>query len=219
MAAKKTKSKNNKVPSIVVMWKIDFDIAMLIYQRFTAIGMGDEEVSFLMGKPNTYVFNLINPAKKDKFKTEQLDILPTILDCGIRDIVPNDAKPKENIKLRAIRRIRPRKIIYEYAVVAPDGTGTKQAPIIKSLNTGDRKKLHPELHALTLQLLAEGHFDEPKNALELYLYYKEKLTAYFRPTDLQKSLATCLRKDKNAPASLIQYNLSARYVYQGNTKG
>lgn len=192
---------------------MDFRIAELVYQRFNAIGLTDEEVSFLLGKRNKYVFDLLDPTEKDKFKTEQLDILPTILNTTIRALVPNDIKPNETIRVKGEKKLSATKIVYEYVIVYVDNTESEPVTIVKKMIKGGRKKIHPEVHRLTLELIDADHFATAKNALELFLFYKEKLTIAFTPADLQKSLSLCLREDGKTPSLKREIN-EARYFYK-----
>lgn len=192
---------------------MDFEIAMLVYKRFTTIGLTDEEVAFLLGKRNKYVFDLLNPTQKDKFKTEQLDILPTIIESTIRNIIPNHIKPDETIKLKAAKKVYASKIVYEYLILHNDNTESNPVTIVKEIKRGERKQIHSQVHHLTLELIQDGYFNEPKNALEIYLYFKKMLTVSFRPSDIQKSLAVCLRNEKGQ-AVLKQDIVNARYVYK-----
>lgn len=188
---------------------MDFEIARSVYNCFSAIGLTDEEVSFLLGKRNTYVFDLLDPTEKDKFKTEQLDILPAILGVGVRKIIPNDIKPDEYITIKGIKKVSDRKIVYEFVI---DG-GAENCVFIKKIISGERKKINPQVHELTLKLIKEGCFLEPKNALELFLKYKAELRMGFTPAELQKSLAVCCRKQGEELPLLKRENENARYVY------
>lgn len=206
-----TKSSKKKLVkgSVVNMSKIDFEIARSVYNRFNAVGFTDGEVSFLLGKRNTYVFDLLDPTEKDKFKTEQLDILPTILGVGIRKIIPNEIKPDENITIKGLKKVSDKKIVYEFVI---DG-GADKGIFTKRIISGERKQINPRVHELMLKLIKEGYFLEPKNALELFLKYKAELGTTFTPADLQKSLAVCCRKQGERLPSLWRKNENARYIY------
>lgn len=214
MTSAKGKIKKPVKSSTVSMSRMDFEIAAQVYRCFTAIGLTDEEVSFLLGKRNKYVFDLLDPTEKDKFKTEQLDILPTILGNKIRDIVPNDIKPNENVNIKALKKVLPTKIVYEYVMVYPDNRESELVTITKKLMKGDRKKLHEQVHDLTLKLIEEGYFLVARNALELFLLYKDRLEVAFSPADLQKSLAVLMNKKGNEKPVLFCENMDARYRYR-----
>lgn len=192
---------------------MDFEIAMQVYKHFTAIGLTDEEVSFLLGKRNKYVFDLLDPTEKNKFKTEQLDILPTILGNKIRDIIPNHIKPNENINVKAVKKELPTRVVYGYVIVYPDDTESDLVAITKKVIKGKRRKLNQPVHEFTLQLIQEGHFLESRNALELFLLYKDRLEVPFTPADLQKSLAVVMNKKRQDPPLLECKNEHARYGY------
>jgi len=209
MVPAKSGKKKRVKGSIVSMSKMDFEIARSVYKCFSALGLTDEEVSFLLGKRNTYVFDLLDPTEKDKFKTEQLDILPTILGMGIRKIIPNDIKPDENITIKGLKKVSDKKIVYEFII---DG-GHDKGFFTKKIISGERKQVNRQIHELMLKLIKEGYFLEPKNALELFLHYKSELGTVFTPADLQKSLAVCCRKQGEELPLLKRENENARYVY------
>lgn len=121
------------------MSKIDFEIAWSVYNHFNVIAFADEEVSFLLGKRNSYVFDLLDPTEKDKFKTEQLDILPTILGVSIREIISNDINPDENINIKELKKVLPKKIVYEYII----NDDPEKGIFIKRIISGERKKVNP----------------------------------------------------------------------------
>jgi hypothetical protein len=195
--------------SIVSMSKMDFEIARSVYNQINVSGLTDEEVSFLLGKRNTYVFGLLDPTEKDKFKTEQLDILPTILGVGIRKLIPNDIKSDENITIKGVKKISDKKVVYEFVV---DG-GADKGIFTKKIISGERKQINPRVHELMLKLINEGYFLEPKNALELFLQHKVELKMAFTPADLQKSIAVCCRKQGKELPLLNRGIENTRYVY------
>jgi len=43
----------------VIMSRMDYVIICQVIERLNEIGMGDDELSFLLGKPNNYVFSFI----------------------------------------------------------------------------------------------------------------------------------------------------------------
>ncbi len=211
MAARKVGSKNGKV---VVMSEMDFEIAKSVYKMYNEVGLHDEEVSFLLGKPNKYVFGLINPTKKEKFKTEQIDMLPGILQCTFRKLIPNDLRPDIEIQVRATVKTVGDKLTFKYTTQVTGEETSATGKFEKKIRKGDRKQLHQAVHALTLQLISEGHFFTPKNALELYYLYKTRINTPFNPADVQKSLADCLRSDEDKSPSLERVIVNARYYYK-----
>lgn len=211
--AVRVKRKKIDQDTVVVMSEMDFEIAKQVYIRYNEIGLYDEEVSFLLGKPNKYVFDLINPSEKDKFKTEQIDVLPTILNCKIRNIIPNNLVANQKIQVRATQSMVGNKLIFTYTTKIGKGELTDSETFEKTILKGERKKLHTQVHDFTFGLIGEGHFSSPKNALELYLLYKEHVTQSFRPADLQKSLSDCMRNQGEKVAVLKRTIINARYHY------
>lgn len=215
----KTKGNTNSENQIVVMSKMDFEIATLVYKRLLEIGMTDEELSFLLGKRNKYFFELLDPTEKNKFKTEQLDILPTILNTPIKKLVPNDLKPNETIKVGAVKKTYKSKIVYKYVIFLPDNTESEPVTIIKKIEKGNRKKVNQEVHDFIIKQIGNYSFNIPKNALELFLICKKGISTPFNPTDLQKSLATCCRDNGVHKPLLVKEIVNAKYVYTAiNTK-
>lgn len=211
---KSKKLRQNKSP-MVIMSKMDYMIARNVYERSFETGFDDEEISFLMGKRNKYFFDLIDPTQKNKFKTEQLDILPAILSTTIKNIVPNDVKPDEEVKLKAVKTVFTDKIVYQHVIINTDGS--ESTPIIwtKKLHKGERRKANPELHSSVIELVDEGHFSKPRSSLELYNSLKINPNLSFHPSDLQKCLSILLRNEGGIP-KLIRQNNDARYHYIKN---
>jgi hypothetical protein len=196
----------------VVMSRMDYEIAKRVYEFTLAKGLTDEEVSFLMGKRNKYFFDLLNPTEKDKIKTEQLDILPTILQIPVRQIVPNDVKPGEQVKLYASKKVTATKTTYRHIVIATDGSESEPIIWIKKSAKGNRKQVNERLHTTILQFIDDEYFKQYRNALEIHLRLKEKSTFDFTPADLQKSLLDLARTVKNI--SILKRAIEdARYVY------
>jgi hypothetical protein len=73
---------------------------------------------------------------------------------------------------------------------------------------------HKQVHEFTLQLVSEGHFLEPKNALELFLLYKTRLDVSFSPADLQKNLAVLMNRKRQEPPVLVCKTEDVRFGYQ-----
>lgn len=209
----KNKNAKNKTESTVIMSRMDYEIARRVYECCLAIGLSDEELSFLMGKRNKYIFDLLNPAEKDKIKTEQLDMLPTILQLPIRDIVPNTIKPWEQIKICGSKKVSATKIVYRHIVVYPDGTESGEIVWTKKVLKGERKQLNEMLHSAVLELVYAGYFGKLRNALELFLKLKDNKNLSFIPADLQKSLAVLMNKKRQEPTLLECKNEHARYGY------
>ncbi|MEJ2880169.1 hypothetical protein [Pedobacter sp. GR22-6] len=142
-----------------------------------------------------------------------MDILPSILQISIQNLVPNDLKPGEEVILHASKKISATKIVYKHRVHFADGT--KSAEIIWSKKSikGERKQVNEALHAIVLALCQEGYFDGDRNALELFLKLKNKKELSFTPADLQKSLAVLMNKKRQEAPLLTCKTENARYIY------
>lgn len=218
MAKSKSYRKRKQVTgALVVMSRMDYEIACRTYELLQKTDLDDEELSFLLGKRNKYFFELLNPTEKDKLKTEQLNLLPTILNCGIRAIIPNNISKNEVVKIHnASKVVYDHKIVYQHEVEYADGRKSDLKVWTKKLVKGLRKKVHPEVHAELTKLLEgeEDYFSTPRTALNLYLLLKKKITVPFRPADLQKSLSVFMRQDGKREAMIEQYIEDGGYWYR-----
>ncbi len=198
--------------SRVVMSRMDYEILRRVHERAVSIGLGDEELSFLMGKRNKYFFDLLDPTDKDKLKTEQLDVLPVILGVGIRDLVPNEISPGEDVIIYGYKRVTATKIVYRHCVRYHNGQESGTVVWSKRVIRGVRRKLNLVLHKAVVEFLDEGYFDVHRSALELYI----ELNAaglVFTPSDLQKSLSVLMNRKRSLPVSLKCESLHSRYYY------
>ena len=196
---------------LVVMSRIDFEIAKRVYERALTLGMDDEEVSFLLGKRNKYVFDILDPTEKNKFKTEQLDYLPTILRTSIRELIPNDKGLHEEIKIMASKTVYDHKIVYQFTELDVK----KPQPVVwtKKLETGTIRKVHDALHQCIMEFYEDGGFKNPVSSLEMFLNMEKILGQNsFAPSDLQKSLSV-LMTAKGKLQLVKRVNINARYYY------
>ena len=203
---------------LVIMSRIDFEIAKRVYERMQEIGMNDEEFSFLLGKRNKYFFDLLDPTEKNKFKTEQLDYIPTILDCSIRDLVPNEKHLPEQIKINASKINYDHKIVYNYSEINKNGTFSDKTTWTKKIAVGNRKAVNPALLTYIQELLDQGRLNHPLSALYIYLEAKNTLKEItFTPTDLQKCLSV-LMTSKGKHQVIQRVIIQARYYYRSVSK-
>lgn len=206
---KKTKQIKNQ---LVVMSRIDFEIAKRVYERLLLLGMDDEEVSFLLGKRNKYVFDILDPTEKNKFKTEQLDYLPTILKTSIQELVPEKENLSEQIKIYATKTVYDHKMVYQFSEIKENGDETKSITWTKRLKTCAPREIHTEVHYAVLKIYENGGFDIPRSALELFIEIENRLDSPFSPSDLQKSLSV-LMTAKGKFQLIKRLNKKARYYY------
>jgi hypothetical protein len=211
---KKTKQIKNQ---LVVMSRIDSEIAKGVYLRLLFLGMDDEELSFLLGKRNKYVFDILDPTEKNKFKTEQLDYLPTILRTSIQELVPKKANLSEEIKIQASKTVYDHKIVYQFSEVKENGDEAKPVVWTKKLKIGVQK-VHTAVHQAVLEIYENGGFDTPRSALDLFIEIEKDLSSPFSPRDLQKSLSV-LMTAKGKFQFIKRLNKNARYYYVKRSQG
>ncbi|TYR36330.1 hypothetical protein FXV77_10505 [Sphingobacterium phlebotomi] len=83
----------------VIMARMGYVIICRVIEQLNKMGMTDDELSFLLGKPNNYVFGfIVKPSDKNRFNEDQIDLLPYILNCTFSAIILNDTEPG-NIQL------------------------------------------------------------------------------------------------------------------------
>lgn len=202
--------------SLVIMSRMDFEIARFVFERSTEIGLTPSEVSFLLGKKDAYFFDLLDPTDKNKFKTEQLDLLPAILDSTIREIIPNNIQPDEQVSITGSKKIHDteqyKTITYRFTVEYKDKS-TRDFIWKKKETKGERSKENEAVTNYLLKLIKEGYFDELKFALTIYLLLQENLGAAFTAKDIQTSLAILCRKQNKEPV-LERKEDRSRFVYQ-----
>lgn len=196
----------------MIMSRMDYEIIKRVYTYAIFIDLSDEELSFLMGKRNKYFFDLLDPTDKDKLKTEQLDILPTILGVPIRNLVPNDVKAAEDVVIHSSKKVSTVKLTYKHYVVFADGTRSENITWTKKFVKGVRKKLNLELHGAVLKLLNNGYFDQRRSALELFIKLRSE-ALIFKAAELQKSLAVLMNKKRNQQVLLKCETKNSRLVY------
>lgn len=205
---KKTKHIENQ---LVVMSRIDFEIAKRVYERALELGMDDEEVSFLLGKRNKYVFDILDPTEKNKFKTEQLDYLPTILKTSIRELIPVGTGLHEEIKIIASKTVYDHKIVYQFTEL--DTEDPQPITWTKKLATGIIRKVHDDLHKHIIDFYEKGGFKKPVSSLKLFLdMEKVPDQSSFSPSDLQKSLSVLMSAKGNLQL-IKRVIINARYYY------
>lgn len=213
------KQKNGR-RSLVIMSRMDFEIARFVFERSTEIGLTPSEVSFLLGKKDAYFFDLLDPTDKNKFKTEQLDLLPAILTSPIREIIPNNIQPDEQVTITGNKKTRDieqyKTITYRFTVEYRDKS-TEEFVWKKKEAKGERSKENEAVTSVLLDLLRDGYFDQPRFGLAIYLLLQENLDTPFTVKDIQTSLAILCRKQNKKPV-LERGEDRSRFVYGKGVK-
>ncbi|SEL53457.1 hypothetical protein [Parapedobacter koreensis] len=191
------KSERKPAGSFVNISRMDYELVLNVLRLLEETGMDDEELSFLLGKRNQYFFDVIDPRKKQKLKTDQVDPLAAIMGKPHREIMPLDIKPDEMIQLHhATRKVNEENntITYSHIVYPQDGGDGIKIIWQKTFVTGVRRKVNDAVHAFLEEKIGAGYFAKPRLALTVYLELKDELTAdSLSAADLEKSLAVLTR--------------------------
>lgn len=185
----------------VIMSRIDYVIISQVINRLNEIGMSDEELSFLLGKPNNYVFGfIINPNDKNRFNEEQIDLLPNLLGCPFSYLFINET-PADNIHLHYTKDIDDDEYKgFSHIIYSPEGKGTRIIWKKPKAEKGSFRKNNNALLALLTQWVEEGFFDQKKTALECYKELRRLPDLEFTISDLEK----CIKVLYSKPMLLLQ---------------
>ena len=149
-AIKHTERKPAK--TFVNLSRMDYEIVCSILKILNEINMDDVEFSFLLGKRNQYLFNLIDPREKQKLKTDQLDPLRAILGIPYRHIIPLDIAAGEMIQLHhAVRKVDGETGTMTYSHIIYSQGDTKNGKKViwkKAMVRGIRRRVNKPVHAL-----------------------------------------------------------------------
>lgn len=89
----------------VFISRMDYVIICQVIERLNEIGMEDDELSLLLGKPNNYVFGfIVKPSDKNRFHEDQIHLLPYLLDCPFSRIMVSSTPPG-NIHLHHTKKL------------------------------------------------------------------------------------------------------------------
>ncbi|WP_164111813.1 MULTISPECIES: hypothetical protein [Sphingobacterium] len=172
----------------VVMSRMDYVIICQVIERLNEIGMNDDELSFLLGKPNNYVFGfIVKPSDKNRFHEDQIDLLPYLLDCPFSRIIVNGT-PSGNIHLHHTKEINEDGYKgFSHIIYNENGEGTRVIWKKKQAPKGTTRKTNQSLLAMLKQWVADGYFNRNQNALEIYKKLKAENVA-FPISELEKCL-------------------------------
>ncbi|TJZ53592.1 hypothetical protein FAZ15_16275 [Sphingobacterium olei] len=173
----------------VIMSRMDYVIICQVIKRLNEIGMTDDELSFLLGKANNYVFGfIIKPSDKNRFNEDQIDLLPYILKCPFSKIIPNGTAPG-NIQLYHTGGIPDEGYKgFSLIVYSPSGEGTRIIWKKKNAPKGSTRKTNRYLLDLLKLWIIEGYFDQKRDALEIYKKLNAERDAVFQISELEKCI-------------------------------
>lgn len=173
----------------VIMARMDYIIICRVIEQLNRIGMSDDELSFLLGKPNNYVFGfIIKPSDKNRFNEDQIDLLPYILNCIFTEIIPNDTE-SGNIQLYHTKAMDDE--IYKgfsHIIYSDQGEGTRIIWRKKKAAKGSTRKTNQELLVLLKRWIEEGYFEQKRGALEIYKRFNTEFAVVFQVNELEKCM-------------------------------
>jgi len=173
----------------VIMSCMDYVIICQVIKRLSEIDMRDDELSFLLGKPNNYVFSfIIKPSDKNRFNEDQLDLLPFLLQCPFSKILVNGTKAG-NIHLYHTKAIDEDGYKgFSHIIYSEKGEGTRIIWKKKNAPKGSTRKTNKPLLELLKVWIEQGYFDRQVSALEIFNNLKAESSIKFRVSDIEKCL-------------------------------
>ncbi len=116
-----------------------------------------------------------------------MDLLPFILKCTHRDLIPNDTSPG-SIQLHYTKQIKDGYKGFSHITYASTGEGT--CTIWKKQNApkGSTRKTNRTLLALLEAWIGDGYFDVQRNGLEIFNRLNAETEIAFRASELEKCL-------------------------------
>ncbi|MGA6119333.1 hypothetical protein [Sphingobacterium anhuiense] len=202
-----------KTSPIVTMLRTDYEILVHTYKLFKESDQDEEDVSFLLGKPNTYYFDLLDPTEKKKLKHEYIPLFVPIFGVSLDAILPETKNADEEVKIRATSKFNKKSIIYKHEVTYADGTVSNEIEWSRKLQKGVRSVENKRLTAYIKFLIDEGYFLKPRTALYLFIHIKAYFHFEYSVKDLRVSLAKLLRTDLGKIPVLKRKIFNARYTY------
>ncbi|NPE48516.1 hypothetical protein [Sphingobacterium prati] len=173
----------------VIMSRMDYVIICQVIERLNEIDMRDDELSFLLGKPNNYVFSfIIKPSDKNRFNEDQLDLLPFLLRCPFSKILVNGTKAG-NVQLYHTKAIDEDGYKGFSHIIYPEkGEGTRIIWKKNNAPKGSTRKTNKPLLELLKTWIEQSYFDRQVNALEIFKRLKAESSIKFRVSDIEKCM-------------------------------
>lgn len=170
------------------MARMDYVIICRVITLLNECGMTDDELSFLLGKANNYVFSfIVKPSDKNRFTEDQLDLLPFILNCKFSDIIPNGTE-KGSIHLYHTKRFDNEYKGFSHIIYDDAGKGTRIIWQKKNPPKGSTRKTNEKLLDLLKEWVNDGYFDKKRTSLDIYKLLIASKNISFRISDLEKCL-------------------------------
>ncbi|WP_286863374.1 MULTISPECIES: GNAT family N-acetyltransferase [Sphingobacterium] len=198
---------------LVLMLRTDYEVLVNTYELLKNSVLDEEDISFLLGKPNNYYFDLLDPTDKKKIKQEYLTLFPSIFNVPLADILSECINADEEVKLSASSKFNKKSTVFKHTVTYEDGTISPEIEWRRKVVKGVRKIENKALTDYLVFLVEEGYFLKPQSALGLFIHLRNHFDYSFTVKDLAVSLKRLSRNDANTPP-LLQRNLDrARFTY------
>jgi len=171
------------------MSRMDYVIICQVIEQLNEIDMGDDELSFLLGKPNNYVFSfIIKPSDKNRFNEDQINLLPFLLQCPFSKIIVNGTKAG-NVHLYHTKAIDEDDYKgFSHITYSEKGEGTRIIWKKKNAPKGSTRKTNKPLLELIKFWIEQGYFDQQVSGLEIFKRLKSELAIGFRVSDIEKCM-------------------------------
>lgn len=198
---------------LVIMLRTDYEVLVNTYELLKNSVLDEEDISFLLGKPANYYFDLLDPTDKKKIKQEYLTLFPSIFNVPLNNVLSTCPNADEEVKLNASSKFNKKSTVFKHTVTYENGTISPEIEWRRKVVKGVRKIENKSLTDYLIFLVEEGYFLKPQTALGLFIHLRNYYDHPFTVKDLAVSLKRLSRNDaKTSP--LLQRNLDrARFTY------
>ncbi|MBL1411105.1 N-acetyltransferase [Sphingobacterium faecale] len=208
------------------MLRSDFEVLRNVYHLLQDSILSDEDVSFLMGKADGYLFEILDPTNKKKFKQDLWTLFVPIFQSSFTEVMPpSHVGSYEKVKLNSAANHNKKTTIYRFTVNYEDRTEDKNGAEHKiavepeylewkkKVVTGERKVENKPLTHYLKFLISEGFFFTPKTSLFILIHLREYFDKPFTAEDLGVSIKKLCRRQAGIE-TLLQRNIDdSRYSY------
>ena len=202
-----------KESPLVIMLRTDYEVLVNTYELLKNSVLDEEDISFLLGKPNNYYFDLLDPTEKKRIKQEYLTLFPSIFNVSLNNVLSTCLNAEEEVKLSASSKFNKKSTVFKHTVTYENGTVSPEIEWRRKVVKGVRKVENKTLTDYLIFLVEEGYFLKPQTALGLFIHLRNYYDHSFTVKDLAVSLKKLSRNDANT-SPLLQRNLDrARFTY------
>lgn len=219
--------KNTRVKSpLVIILRSDFEVIRNVYHLLQTSILSDEDVSFLLGKPDGYIFEILDPTNKKKFKQDLWTLFVPIFQTPFANIMPPSyVGSQEEVKLNSTANHNRKTTIYRFTVNYEDRTEYKDGlehkiavepeylEWKKKVVTGERKVENKPLTNYLKFLISEGLFFTSKTSLFVIIHLRKYFDKPFTAEDLGVSIRKLCRRQTGVETLLQRNTDNSRYTY------